>query len=160
MEWNDSCQASATNTRRPLNVSLITKKELVYKTASLALGMKPFVDKYRAVFPEIVIVPKGVVYEVSFFNQRNLGESILFEEIEFGKGVSVQDFVEGVSLAEREGKEICWLALHCCQMFGAKWERRLIPSRNFDFDTSVGAILLTSNEANKWCCNDGACSDV
>ncbi len=33
----------------------------------------------------------------------------------------------------------------------AKWERRLIPARKFDFDTTVGAI--GSNEA-KWGCSD------
>ena len=33
----------------------------------------------------------------------------------------------------------------------AKFERRLIPARKFDFDTTVGAI--GSNEP-KWSCND------
>ena len=37
------------------------------------------------------------------------------------------------------------------QVVGAKWERRLIPARKFDFDTAVGAI--SSNEP-KWGCDD------
>ena len=37
------------------------------------------------------------------------------------------------------------------QISGAKWERRLIPARNFGFDLVVDAI--GSNE-EKWGCND------
>jgi hypothetical protein len=46
---------------------------------------------------------------------------------------------------------LCCILLSLSQIVGAKWERRLIPARKFDFDTTVGAIA--SNEA-KWGCND------
>ena len=36
-------------------------------------------------------------------------------------------------------------------MYVAKFERRMIPARTFNFDTVVGAI--SSNE-QKWSCND------
>jgi hypothetical protein len=89
------------------------------------------------------------IYEVSL--TKPLG--IIFEEIEVGKGVFVQDFVEG-GLAERQGKiqkGDVLVAVTAVKIVGAKWERRLIPARTFNFDTAVGAI--GSNEA-KWGCND------
>jgi hypothetical protein len=60
--------------------------------------MKPFPLEDREAFPEVFSIPKGV-YEVSL--TKPLG--IVFEEIEAGKGVFVQDLVEG-GLAERQGK--------------------------------------------------------
>ena len=78
---------------------------------------------------------------------------IVFEEIEAGKGVFVQDLVEG-GLAERMGKiqpGDVLVGITAVKIVGAKWERRLIPARGFDFDTTVGAI--SSNEP-KWQCND------
>ena len=60
--------------------------------------MKPFPAEDREAFPEVFQIPKGV-YEVSL--TRPLG--IIFEEIEAGEGVYVQDLVEG-GLAERQGK--------------------------------------------------------
>lgn len=78
---------------------------------------------------------------------------IVFEEIEAGKGVYVQDLVEG-GLAERQGKVQpgdVLVAVTAVKIVGAKWERRLIPARDFDFDTAVGAI--GSNDP-KWQCND------
>ena len=110
--------------------------------------MKPFADEDRDAFPEIFNIPKGV-YEVSL--TKPLG--IVFEEIEAGKGVFVQDLVEG-GLAERQGKikqGDVLVGVTAVKIVGAKWERRLIPARNFDFDTTVGAI--SSNEP-KWSCND------
>ncbi|CAJ1942288.1 unnamed protein product [Cylindrotheca closterium] len=110
--------------------------------------MKPFTPEDREAFPEIFNIPKGI-YEVSL--TKPLG--IIFEEIEIGNGVFVQDFVEG-GLAERQGKiqkgDIL-VAITAVKIVGAKYERRLIPARNFDFDTVVGAI--GSND-QKWRCND------
>eukprot|EP00536_Pseudo-nitzschia_multiseries_P009461 jgi/Psemu1/258165/estExt_Genewise1Plus.C_2640013 len=110
--------------------------------------MSPFTDEDRAEFPEVFNLPKGV-YEVSM--TKPLG--IIFEEIEAGEGVFVQDLVEG-GLAEVQGQiEIgdVLIGVTAIKVVGAKWERRLIPARKFDFDTTVGAI--GSNEP-KWSCND------
>jgi hypothetical protein len=113
--------------------------------------MKPFTDNDRAAYPEVFNLPKGV-YEVSL--QKPLG--IVFEEIEVGKGVFVQELVEGGN-AERSGKiqpgDIL-VAVTAVKIVGARWERRLIPARKFDFDTVVGAI--GSNE-EKWSCFDVVC---
>mmetsp|Transcript_121903 Transcript_121903/g.352008 ORF Transcript_121903/g.352008 Transcript_121903/m.352008 type:complete len:217 (+) Transcript_121903:47-697(+) len=110
--------------------------------------MKPFSEEDKQAFPEIFNLPKGV-YEVSM--TKPLG--IVFEEIEAGKGVFVQDLVEG-GLAEIQGKvqkgDIL-VGVTAVKVVGAKYERRLIPARKFDFDTAVGAI--GSNEP-KWGCND------
>ncbi len=110
--------------------------------------MKPFTEDDRKTFPEIFTLPPGV-YEVSM--TKPLG--IIFEEIEAGKGVFVQDMVEG-GLAETQGKiqvGDVLVGVTAVKIVGAKWERRLIPARRFDFDTTVGAI--GSNEL-KWGCDD------
>jgi hypothetical protein len=110
--------------------------------------MKPFSEDDRAAFPEVFNLPKGV-YEVSM--TKPLG--IVFEEISIGKGIFVLDLVDG-GLAERQGRiEVgdVLVGITAVKIVGAKWERRLIPARKFDFDTVVGAIQ--SNEA-KWGCND------
>lgn len=110
--------------------------------------MKPFTEEDREAFPEVFNLPKGV-YEISMTTP--LG--IIFEEIEAGKGVYVQDLVED-GLAETQGKiqvGDVLVAVTAVKVVGAKWERRLLPARKFDFDTTVGAI--GSNEA-KWGCND------
>ena len=78
---------------------------------------------------------------------------IVFEEIEAGRGVYVRDLVEG-GLAEQQGKVQAGdilVAVTAIKVVGAKFERRLIPARKFDFDTTLGAI--GSNEP-KWQCND------
>jgi hypothetical protein len=110
--------------------------------------MRPFTQEDREAFPEVFNIPKGV-YEVSL--TRPLG--IVFEEIDAGKGVYVQDLVED-GLAARQGKvqvgDIL-VGVTAVKIVGAKWERRMIPARRFDFDTTVGAIA--SNEP-KWGCND------
>ena len=90
-------------------------------------------------------LPKGV-YEVKL--GKPLG--IVFEEIEVGKGVFVQDLVEGGS-ADRQGiikPGDILTGITAIKVSGAKWERRLLPAKNFDFDTTVGAI--GSNE-QKFC---------
>ena len=60
--------------------------------------MSPFTDEDKAAFPEVFNLPKGV-YEVSM--TKPLG--IVFEEIEAGKGVFVQELVEG-GLADVQGQ--------------------------------------------------------
>lgn len=110
--------------------------------------LKPFSDEDRNEFPEIFNLPKGV-YEVCM--TKPLG--IVFEEIEAGKGVFVQELVEG-GLAELQGKVQpgdVLVGVTAVKVVGAKYERRLIPARKFDFDTAVGAI--GSNEP-KWGCDD------
>ena len=110
--------------------------------------LKPFAPEDREAYPEIFNMPKGV-YEVSM--TKPLG--IVFEEIEAGKGVFVQDLVEG-GLAERMGKiqvGDVLVGVTAVKVVGAAWERRLIPARKFDFDTAVGAI--GSNEP-KFGCGD------
>jgi len=60
--------------------------------------MSPFTDEDKAEFSEVFTFPEGL-YEVSM--STPLG--IIFEEIEAGKGVFVQDLVEG-GLAAVQGK--------------------------------------------------------
>lgn len=60
--------------------------------------MRVFTDEDKAAFPEVFNMPKGV-FEVSM--TKPLG--IIFEEIEAGEGVFVQDLVEG-GLAEIQGQ--------------------------------------------------------
>ena len=110
--------------------------------------MKPFPDEDREKFAEMFNFPSGV-YEVKL--PKPLG--IVFEEIEIGKGVFVQDLVEG-GAAERQGiikPGDILTGVTAIKVSGAKWERRLLPAKNFDFDTVIGAI--GSNEG-KWGCND------
>jgi len=114
--------------------------------------MKPFTDEDRAAFPEVFNMPPGV-YEVGL--TKPLG--IVFEEMDDGKGLYVLDLVEG-GIAERMGKTIqkgdLLVGITAVKIVGAKWERRLIPARNFDFDTMVGAI--GSNDP-KWGCDNVIC---
>lgn len=110
--------------------------------------MSPFTDEDKAEFSEVFTFPEGL-YEVSM--STPLG--IIFEEIEAGKGVFVQDLVEG-GLAAVQGKiqpGDVLVGVTAIKVVGAKWERRMIPARRFNFDTAVGAI--GSNEP-KWSCND------
>jgi len=115
---------------------------------NLKSWMSPFPDEDRTAFPEVFTLPKGC-YEVSL--EKPLG--IIFEEIEAGQGLYVQDLVEGGN-AERSGQVNIGdnlVAMTAVKVVGAKYERRLIPSRRFDFDTMVGA--MGSND-EKWGCND------
>jgi len=110
--------------------------------------MSPFPQEDKDAFPEVFNLPKGT-YEVSLL--KPLG--IVFEEIEVGKGLYVQDLVEGGNAAMsgkiRVGDVL--IGMTAIKIVGAKYERRLIPARNFDFDTMVGAV--ESNE-KKWGCDD------
>lgn len=110
--------------------------------------MSPFTDEDKADFPEVFNFPKGV-YEVVM--TKPLG--IVFEEIEADEGVFVQDLVED-GLAAIQGTiqpGDVLIGVTAVKVVGAKWERRMIPARRFNFDTTVGAI--GSNEP-KWSCND------
>ena len=110
--------------------------------------MSPFPAEDRAAYPEIFTLPAGVREVVL---TAPLG--IIFEEVEAGKGVYVMDLVEG-GAAEKQGtieKGDLLVGVTAIKVVGAKWERRLIPARSFDFDTVVGAIQ--SNNP-KWGCND------
>ena len=82
---------------------------------------KPFAPEDRAAYPEIFNMPKGV-YEVSM--TKPLG--IVFEEVEAGKGVFVQDLVEG-GLAERMGKvQVGWASLCEINMLFFNMSRKYI----------------------------------
>lgn len=109
--------------------------------------LSPFPEEDRKEFPEVFNLPKGL-YEVDL--DKPLG--IVFEEIDIGKGLYVQDMVEGGN-AERSGKVMVGdilVGITAVKIVGAKYERRMIPCRKFDFDTMVGAV--ESNDA-KWGCD-------
>ena len=110
--------------------------------------MKPFPEQDRAAYPEVFNLPDGT-YEVSL--RKPLG--IVFEEIESGRGLYVQDLVEdgNAAIDGRVQLNDVLVGITAVKIVGAKFERRLIPCRNFDFDTMVGAI--SSNDP-KWGCND------
>eukprot|EP00804_Cyclotella_cryptica_P003151 CCRYP_013768-RA/>CCRYP_013768-RA protein AED:0.04 eAED:0.04 QI:151/1/1/1/1/1/2/147/213 len=110
--------------------------------------MKPFPDEDRALYPEMFKLPKGV-YEVPLAKPCG----IIFEEIDVNRGVYIADLVEGGNAA-RQGilqKGDVLVGLTAIRVAGAKWERRLLPARNFGFDLVVNAI--GSNE-QKWGCNN------
>ncbi|KAL7487737.1 hypothetical protein ACHAW6_013310 [Cyclotella cf. meneghiniana] len=110
--------------------------------------MKPFPDEDRALYPEMFKLPKGV-YEVPLAKPCG----ILFEEIDVNRGVFIADLVEGGNAA-RQGilqKGDVLVGVTAIRVAGAKWERRLLPARNFGFDLVVNAI--GSNE-QKWGCNN------
>ncbi|GAX18310.1 hypothetical protein FisN_23Hh203 [Fistulifera solaris] len=137
-----------------INTSFMWNAGLSYGKGSFAFYrnfndmMKVFPDEDRQAYPEIFNLPKGV-YEVRL--NKPLG--IVFEEIETGRGLYVQDLVEGGN-AEREGTirpGDVLVGMSAVKIVGAKYERRMIPARNFDFDTMVGAV--SSNDP-KWSCDD------
>lgn len=137
-----------------INTSFMWNAGLSYGKGSFAFYrsfndmMKVFPDEDRQAYPEIFNLPKGV-YEVQL--SRPLG--IVFEEIESGRGLYVQDLVDGGN-AEMEGTirpGDVLVGLSAVKIVGAKYERRMIPARKFDFDTMVGAV--SSNDP-KWSCDD------
>jgi PDZ domain len=111
--------------------------------------MKVFPEEDRLAFPETFQLPKGV-YEIVL--KKPLG--IVFEEFEDGSGgLFVQDLVPGGN-AERTGQVQVGdvlVGMTAVKVVGAKYERRLIPARKFDFDTMVGAI--GSNDERFSCTN-------
>lgn len=116
-------------------------------------------DKWMSVFPkedqtanpELFNLPDGV-YEVRL--TKPLG--IVFEEIEFGKGVFVKELVDNGNAAKDGSIQLgdVLVGITAVKVVGAKYERRLIPSRKFDFDTVVGAI--GSNDS-RYGCEDVIC---
>jgi PDZ domain len=110
--------------------------------------MSVFPQEDREAYPEVFSFPKGV-YEVKL--NKPLG--IVFEEIEKRSGVYVKSLVDGGN-AQRSGKiqvSDVLVGITAVKVVGAKYERRLIPARKFDFDTMVGAIA--SNEP-RFACED------
>jgi len=110
--------------------------------------MSPFPEEDRQEYPEMFRLPEGV-YEVAL--PRPLG--IAFEEVEPGRGVLVDFVVEG-SNAEKSGvvqPGDILIAVTACKVFGARYERKLLPAVGMDFDTIMAAI--GSNEA-RWKCKD------
>lgn len=110
--------------------------------------MSPFPQEDRNAYPELFNLPQGV-YEVSL--RRPLG--IIFEEIELGRGVYVKDLIEGgnADMGGQIQKDDILIGVTAVKVIGAKWERRLIPAKDLNFDTVVGAI--GSNE-ERWGCVD------
>uniref|UniRef100_A0A7S3LAF4 PDZ domain-containing protein n=1 Tax=Amphora coffeiformis TaxID=265554 RepID=A0A7S3LAF4_9STRA len=110
--------------------------------------MSVFPDEDRAAYPEVFNLPKGV-YEVAL--PKPLG--IIFEEIDAGRGLYVQDMVEDGNAALSGKIQVgdVLIGMTAVKIVGAKYERRMIPARNFDFDTMVGAV---SSNVPKWQCND------
>lgn len=115
---------------------------------SFADMMSVFPEEDRAANPEIFNLPAGV-YEVTL--PKPLG--IVFEEIEAGRGLYVQDLVEDgyAALSGQIKPGDVLVGMTAVKIVGAKYERRMIPARKFDFDTMVGAV--TSNDP-KWGCNE------
>lgn len=110
--------------------------------------MNPFPQEDRSAYPEIFNLPEGL-YEVAL--NKPLG--IVFEEISVGKGLFVKELVDGGN-AERCGLVKVGdvlVGITAVKIVGAKYERRMIPCRNFDFDTMVGAV--GSNDP-KWQCSN------
>ena len=99
--------------------------------------MSVFPREDREANPEIFAFPQGV-YEIKL--NKPLG--IVFEEIENGKGLFVQDLVADGNAAMTGRVQIgdVLVGITAVKVVGAKYERRLIPARKFDFDTMVGAV--------------------
>ena len=100
--------------------------------------MSVFPEDDRKAFPEVFNLPKGV-YEVKL----NGPLGIVFEEIDFGKGLFVKDLVEGGNAAKQGTIELddVLIGLTAVKVVGAKFERRLLPTFLFDFETMVSFYL-------------------
>jgi PDZ domain len=108
--------------------------------------MSVFPEEDRLAYPEVFAYPPGV-YEVKL--NKPLG--IVFEEIEQRSGVYVKSLVDGGNAAKNgiiQSGDVL-IGITAVKVVGAKYERRLIPARKFDFDTMVGAI--SSNDARYGC---------
>lgn len=115
--------------------------------------------------------PLGIIFE-----EIEVGEGCFVQDIVEGGMADVQgrikigDILVGVTAIKVVGgkfetenhhtlclsrslslNQIFFLPTHYNIMYVAKFERRMIPARTFNFDTVVGAI--SSNE-QKWSCND------
>ena len=110
--------------------------------------MSCFPDEDRELYPETFVLPKGC-YEVGL--PKPLG--IAFEEVQPGRGVVVDYLVEDGNAAKSgviQPGDICY-AVTAVKVFGARYERKLIPAIDLNFDTIMGAI--GSNQP-KWKCKD------
>ena len=141
------CHATAIDTSFMWNAGLNFGKGQFKFYSSFDEWMKPFPEEDRSEYPDVFNLPKGV-YEVNL--RRPLG--IVFEEIELGKGLYVKELVEDGYAALEGSVQVndVLVGITAVKIVGAKYERRMIPTRNFDFDTMVGAV--SSNEP-KWGCN-------
>jgi hypothetical protein len=110
--------------------------------------MSVFPEEDQLTFPETFQLPKGLS-EVKL--KKPLG--IVFEEFDNGPGVFVKDLVAGGNAAKSGLVQIgdMLVGITAVKVVGAKYERRMIPARKFDFDTMVGAI--GSNE-ERFSCSD------
>jgi len=111
--------------------------------------MSAFPDEDREMYPEMFRLPKGV-YEVDV--ERPLG--IAFEEVEPAepKGIVVDYLVEDGNAAldgNIQPGDIL-IATTACKEFGPRFERKLLPTIDMEFDIIMGAI--GSNTA-RWKCN-------
>mmetsp|Transcript_7426 Transcript_7426/g.9659 ORF Transcript_7426/g.9659 Transcript_7426/m.9659 type:complete len:220 (-) Transcript_7426:213-872(-) len=142
------CEASTINTSFMWNAGLNFGKGEFKFYSNFEQWMAVFPEEDKKDFPEVFTLPNGV-YEAQLL--KPLG--IVFEEIEIGEGLYVQDLVEGGN-AEIEGTvklgDIL-IGITAVKIVGAKYERRMIPCRSFDFDTMVGAV---SSNDRKWGCGD------
>ena len=110
--------------------------------------MSVFPDEDREQYPEMFTLPHGC-YEVAL--KRPLG--IAFEEVEPGRGVLIDYCVEGGNAAasgKLQAGDVLY-AVTAVKVFGARYERKLIPAVDLEFDTIMGAIA--SNQP-KWKCTD------
>jgi hypothetical protein len=108
--------------------------------------MSAFPKEDQEAYPELFRLPEGL-YECRL--RTPLG--IVFEEIQIGRGVYAKDLVPGGN-AERDGTikaNDVLVGITAVKVVGAKFERRLIPARDFDFDTAVNAIQ--SNDQRYGC---------
>lgn len=101
--------------------------------------MSVFPDEDRELYPEMFKLPAGV-YEVAM--PRPLG--IAFEEREVGRGVVVTECVEGGN-AEKTGMiqpDDILVAVTAVKAPASmsRFERKLIPCKDLDYDTIVAAI--------------------
>lgn len=99
--------------------------------------MSPFPDEDREAYPEMFRLPDQC-YEVSL--EKPLG--IAFEEVEIGRGVKVDYLVDGGN-AQAQGviqPDDVLFAVTAVKVFGARWERKLVPALDLDFDQVIGAI--------------------
>jgi hypothetical protein len=108
--------------------------------------MSVFPQDDQQAYPEIFNFPSGL-YEC----RLNVPMGIVFEEIDIGRGLFVKEIISGGN-ADRDGTirvGDVLVGITAVKVVGAKYERRLIPARKFDFDTMVGAVQ--SNDARYMC---------
>lgn len=108
--------------------------------------MKVFPEEDRNAYPEVFSLPKGL-YEVEL--GKPMG--IVFEEIDIGRGLYVKELAEGGKAAAEGTVKVgdVLVGITAVKVVGAKYERRMIPCRGFDFDTMVGAVQ--SNDTRYGC---------